>query len=256
MNAWNLPLDHRPRLLVSVRNPEEARSAIEGGADIIDIKEPAHGSLGKADDEIIAEIVRSVRELSPAIPISAALGELHESENVTTIPRLPKEIAFVKLGLSRMAHDGHWKDKWRTFRKRFELVNPHAPAWVIVAYADWQNAESPAPDELIEAAIPLDCGAVLVDTFLKDGRSLVDHLALSSLLEIQAAVHRRELPLALAGNLRTESLSQIRVMSPQIIAIRSAACGGGGREGSISPVAVRKFRDALHLVLESEQIPG
>ena len=37
------------RLLVSVRNASEARAAINGGADVIDIKEPDHGPLGMAD---------------------------------------------------------------------------------------------------------------------------------------------------------------------------------------------------------------
>ncbi|MFM7835691.1 MAG: (5-formylfuran-3-yl)methyl phosphate synthase, partial [Planctomycetaceae bacterium] len=35
------------RLLVSVRSADEAVVAATGGADIIDIKEPRHGSLGR-----------------------------------------------------------------------------------------------------------------------------------------------------------------------------------------------------------------
>jgi uncharacterized protein (UPF0264 family) len=236
-------------LLVSVRSPDEARSAIEGGAEIIDIKEPGRGSLGKADDRVIAEIARTVRELDQALPISAALGELHEWGGADWIPRLPKEIGYVKLGLSRLAHDRGWKDKWRRFRDQWELSNPHSPAWVMVAYADWDAADSPARSELIDAARPLGCRAVLLDTFLKDGRSLVDFLSPSELTTIQAEVDRRELPLALAGGLRMETLSSLRFMSPAIVAIRSAACQAGNREGSISPVAVRQFRDTLKTVL-------
>ncbi|MEK6259990.1 MAG: (5-formylfuran-3-yl)methyl phosphate synthase, partial [Planctomycetota bacterium] len=52
----------RPRLLVSVRSPEEALAAIEGGADILDVKEPTRGSLGMANIEIIAAIARRVAE--------------------------------------------------------------------------------------------------------------------------------------------------------------------------------------------------
>ena len=36
------------KLLVSVRSADEAEVALEGGADIIDVKEPLHGSLGWA----------------------------------------------------------------------------------------------------------------------------------------------------------------------------------------------------------------
>ena len=35
-----------PRLLVSVRNSREAIDALAGGADWIDLKEPANGTLG------------------------------------------------------------------------------------------------------------------------------------------------------------------------------------------------------------------
>src|SRR5271166_6814929 len=36
------------RLLISVRSADEARTALAGGASIIDVKEPDHGSLGQA----------------------------------------------------------------------------------------------------------------------------------------------------------------------------------------------------------------
>ena len=35
-------------LLVSVRNVEEALAALEGGASLIDVKEPSRGPLGRA----------------------------------------------------------------------------------------------------------------------------------------------------------------------------------------------------------------
>ncbi len=245
MKTLNPAVANRPKLLVSVRNPQEARLAIEGGAEIIDIKEPSRGSLGKADDGVIAEIALAVRELDQAFPISVALGELHEWEAAQNPPRLPKEIAFVKLGLAGFGNDMEWGEKWRHFRDRFQTVNPHSPGWVMVSYADWESAKAPHPEELIAAAISFGCQAVLLDTFRKDGRSLLDILPWEELLEIQAATHRRELPLAVAGSLRTADLTHVRLLSPEIVAIRSAACREGIRDGSICPIAVRQFRDSL-----------
>ena len=57
------------RLLISVRNAFEAENALAGGADLIDIKEPANGSLGPADvskGHEIASVVRGRRPLSAA----------------------------------------------------------------------------------------------------------------------------------------------------------------------------------------------
>ena len=42
------------RLLVSVRSAEEAAAAVMGGADIVDAKEPALGSLGPVSRQYCA----------------------------------------------------------------------------------------------------------------------------------------------------------------------------------------------------------
>jgi Uncharacterized protein conserved in archaea len=44
----------QPSLLVSVRCVDEVAAAIEGGAKIIDVKEPSHGSLEMALPETLA----------------------------------------------------------------------------------------------------------------------------------------------------------------------------------------------------------
>ncbi|MBV9124193.1 MAG: hypothetical protein JO112_12620, partial [Planctomycetes bacterium] len=62
-------------LLVSVRSAVEAEAALAGGATLIDVKEPAHGSLGRALDAILEEVVACV---GGQCPVSAALGELRE----------------------------------------------------------------------------------------------------------------------------------------------------------------------------------
>ena len=41
-------MNNGTQLLVSVRSPAEALAALEGGAALIDVKEPARGSLGRA----------------------------------------------------------------------------------------------------------------------------------------------------------------------------------------------------------------
>jgi len=61
-----------PQLLVSVRSADEARAALAGGADLIDVKEPSRGPLGAADSEVIGDVLRAV---DGRVPVSAALGE-------------------------------------------------------------------------------------------------------------------------------------------------------------------------------------
>src|SRR5687768_1630805 len=60
------------RLLVSVRSAEEVAAALAGGADIIDAKEPARGSLGPVTPAVLAAIAAC----TPAsVPLSVALGD-------------------------------------------------------------------------------------------------------------------------------------------------------------------------------------
>ena len=60
------------RLLVSVRTAAEVAAGAGGGADIIDAKEPAAGSLGA----VTPDVLREIAALVPAgVPLSVALGD-------------------------------------------------------------------------------------------------------------------------------------------------------------------------------------
>ena len=239
------PAEAGPLLLVSVNSALEARAALRGGADILDIKEPRFGSLGKADDGVIAEIAAAAGSLDPEIPISAALGELVDWKNSVPVPRLPAELAFVKLGLSGWARDDDWPSAWKNFRGRLAQNNPLSPHWVAVIYADREQAQAPSPERILEAAVEFSCAAVLVDTFHKDGRSLVEVLSPKELQRIADEVHGAKLPLAVAGGLRRSDLPCLKPLAPEIVAIRTAACREGDRTGEICEDAVRQFRETL-----------
>ena len=77
------------KLLVSVIDAAEARLAVAGGVDIVDVKNPAEGSLGAPAPGVIAE----VGDVLPAeVPLSAAIGDL---------PCLPGTAALAALGAVR-----------------------------------------------------------------------------------------------------------------------------------------------------------
>ena len=77
------------KLLVSVVDAAEARLAVAGGVDIVDVKNPAEGSLGAPVPGVIAQ-VRDV--LAAELPLSAAIGDL---------PCLPGTAALAALGAVR-----------------------------------------------------------------------------------------------------------------------------------------------------------
>ncbi len=72
----------RCRLLVSVFGPHEVAAALEGGADIVDVKDPHAGALGAAGPDVLRAVASLV---DGRASISAALGDG---------PHLPGALAF------------------------------------------------------------------------------------------------------------------------------------------------------------------
>ena len=64
------------KLLVSVRNVEEALLAADGGADFIDLKEPGRGALGGLPIATIREIAGALRRHGSGLDISATIGDV------------------------------------------------------------------------------------------------------------------------------------------------------------------------------------
>src|SRR6187397_801224 len=85
------------RLLVSVRNAVEASAALTGGGDIVDAKEPLHGSLGAVSAQALNAIVAAV---GTAVPISAALGDLDLDVGERAGAACRAGATFVKVGFA------------------------------------------------------------------------------------------------------------------------------------------------------------
>ena len=248
-------------LLVSVRSPEEANAAIRGGADILDVKEPRRGSLGMADIEVIAAIARQLADSNhdqthraTPIPLSVALGEVHDWRDARSIPPLPEAVTFAKLGLSHLAPHNNWSDEWLRVRHSFEERRTAQLNWVAVAYADADAATSPPIDDVLTAAIDTNCSGLLIDTFTKTGLTLTDCCDLTSLAQLAERCHSAGLFLVLAGRLTRESLPTLSRIPADVFAIRSAACEAATREGRVTEPAVADFRMAMRTVLTSAGI--
>lgn len=237
-----------PRLLVSVRSPEEALAAVAGGCDILDIKEPNHGSLGMAAPEVSARIVKAVQTVAPQLPVSAALGEVIEwpsrsNENRTSgLPTVPAGLTLLKIGCAGLRTRPDWRNAWSELRRATTESLPMGPQWVAVAYADWEAADAPPVAEIVQAALSDDCCGLLIDTSTKSKRWLLDWISLGELEIIADKVHSKGLFLALAGSLTAAHLPKLRSIAVDVLAIRGAACVQGQRTSEISEAAVRDFK--------------
>lgn len=241
-----------PRLLVSVRSSAEAAVAIEGGAQILDVKEPARGSLGMADPTVIREIARQIQVAGSTLPLSIALGELRDWIGRNDWPSFPEQVTFAKLGLSDVAATSDWQSAWLQVRANFDRHRTVPLSWVAVVYADQQAARSPCHEEILAAAASTGCAGLLIDTYVKSDRSLTDFVTVPAMVETAERCHSLGMFLALAGRLDMGSLAGIGMVHADVIAIRSAACRKGDRTGTIDAGRVSDFRDAIVQVWRSK----
>ena len=84
-------------------------------------------------------------------------------------------------------------------------------------------------------------GALLVDTWQKDGKSLLDFLSLSEIDMIIRRCQVAGIPVALAGSLDGTTMEALLPLRPEIIAVRAAACRNGNRNDEIDSRRVRRL---------------
>ena len=233
------------QLLVSVRSPAEVNAALEGGADIIDAKEPNHGSLGAVSAPVLRRIIAQV---PAARPLSIAMGDVAGPDsvrgtmNALLVPTVPPRV-YLKFGFAGV-------DSPRKIRalidSAVELSRRHVaqPRVVAVAYADAAGAGSAAPEEIVDAAADAGAAGVLIDTYRKDGRTLFDWIEASRLARCFMLARSAGLTTAAAGSLGPGALPQLAAAGADIAGFRGAACARG-RHGRVSQARVHALRRAL-----------
>jgi uncharacterized protein (UPF0264 family) len=112
---------------------------------------------------------------------------------------------------------------------------------VAVAYADWRRADSPLPEEVCSFACSHACGAFLLDTWRKDGTTLLDCLTPSEVDRLCRTCRKANVRVALAGSLNVAQIVLLQASKPDWFAVRGAVCAGGRREQAIDAAAVERL---------------
>jgi uncharacterized protein (UPF0264 family) len=237
---------HVMKLLVSVRNAQEARAAVAGSADWIDLKEPAAGALGAVSAAIARAAVNAVED---ACLNSAALGELMDWPNSSGLLAIP-EIQVVKLGLANCGQLADWSSRWMSV---FEMCFEQKKQLAAVIYADWQNANAPHPEEILECMLRAGGKYLLIDTFDKQGLSSIEILGREYMVRLLRLAKESGLTTAVAGRLQVNDLANIASWPVDIVAIRGAACAGD-RNSTIDAGRIRQFRRCLEIANENAKV--
>ena len=226
------------KLLVSVRNVDEALIAAAGGADFIDLKESRAGALGGLPLATLREIVAALRAAASKLPISATIGDLPLAALGPVLDQVRAVAAcgvdYVKVGIR---------------------CDAHAPA-ALQALARCDAAIVPvfmadtglAPEHL-RLACALPFAGLMVDTFDKAAGSLFDGVDESALRDFLARVRAAGRMAGLAGALRLADLPRLHALAPDFAGFRSAICNGD-RGGALDPARLRALRQALHTAVQ------
>ena len=233
-----------PVLLVSVVNGQEARAAAQGGTDVIDVKNPAEGALGAPHPGIIAEICSHFKGKKP---VSVALGEFPGKPGAAALAAVGAaqfQPDFLKIAFPADAPSAEIVTTLRAIRNALtDVLSDFTPIPVVaVAYADTLLSSSWTLEDFTSCAREGGAAGCLVDTWEKNGKSLPDFLSQAEIEKFIDDCRRRELFCGLAGSLKSEHFGSLIKLGPDILGVRSAACGGDRLRGEVTPERVSSLK--------------
>lgn len=234
------------KVLISPVSIEEARSILETGVDILDVKNVNEGSLGAQFPWVTKQVVEMTR--GPGIKTSATLGDLPFKPGTGALAAYGCAVtgaSYIKAGLygCKTAQEGF--QMMDAIRKAVRMVSDTADV-VAAGYADWRKFGGLSAMDLVKAANDAQCDVVMVDTAIKDGATLFDNMSFSELKDFIDAAKSAGMIVALAGSIKREHAEMLFELNPDLIGVRGAVCAGPDRKSAIYPERTREFCEYFH----------
>ncbi len=232
-------------LLVSAINLNEAKEAKIGGADILDVKNPKEGSLG-------ANFPWVIREIS-----DYANGEIIVSTTIGDVPYKPGTVSLAALGCAVSGSNyvkvglygpKNYDEAMELMEAVVKTIKEYDDSIVVVAcgYADAYKIGSVLPDIIPKVAYDSGCDLAMLDTYIKDGHRLTDHLNKDQLKEFTDKSHEYNLKVALAGSVNANDVALLKEINCDIMGVRGCVCTGGDRnKGTINHELVQQLKDNI-----------
>jgi (5-formylfuran-3-yl)methyl phosphate synthase len=247
------------QVLISPVSLEEAASIIEAKADIIDIKNVNEGSLGAQFPWNIAEIVEFIH--GHGVTASATLGDLPYKPGTAALAAYGVAhcgVNYIKGGLHGLNTYAQAVEMMEAIRRAVRMVSADAKV-VASGYADYRRFNGLNTWDLVRAAKAAQCDVVMVDTAIKDGKTLFDVLSREEITDFVGMAKEANLLVALAGSIKAEHAEELLAIQPDIIGVRGAVCGGTDRYSKISvektKAFLKLFRQEAPEATAAEQIP-
>src|SRR5262249_23944806 len=114
----------------------------------------------------------------PSVPVSVALGETAEWGQERPLPKLPTQIAYMKLGTAGLQSDVPWPRRLSEVRERFSEGGAGLEKWGGVASEGWEGAWGALPGRSRRSCVRVRLRRGPDRHILKDGPTalrLVEH---------------------------------------------------------------------------------
>lgn len=232
-------------LLVSAINLEEAKEAKTGGADILDVKNPKEGSLGANFPWIIKQISDYANN---EIIVSTTIGDVPYKPGTVSLAALGSAVSgsnYVKVGLYGTKN---YDQALEVMNAVVKTIKEYDENIVVVAcgYADAYKVGSILPDEIPLVAKDSHSDIAMLDTYIKDGHRLIDHLTEEELECFVQKAHDYGLKVALAGSVNKNDVPMLKRVGCDIMGVRGCVCSGGDRNnGTIDCRLVKELKDNI-----------
>ncbi len=230
-------------LMVSVQDLQEAKHAIKGEADIVDVKNLQEALVGSAHPVL----VKQVRGLVPL--------EQHAS---VTLGVVPKQVGTVAMAvytagiLNATSVKVGFMNTEYSLAKEILLASKEAlegseTKLIGSLFADSEISDGIDPGLMQDLAVDGNCDGWLIDTITKDGRNLFDFMEESQLRDLVFSGKKMGISTALSGHLKLQNLDEISRINPDIVGVRGAVCAKQDRSKGVYWESVKEFKRQLNL---------
>ncbi len=241
------------KILVSAQNSVDVDRILEEPSDILDLKNPLEGSLGAPSITLVDLVRKKIQNFNShsnrKVLFSVAIGDfpyMPGSAGMAAYGVAHLTPDFIKIGLfgPKTKEEGILLTK--SVVESVHVVNPSIKI-VIVGYADQKKINSSVDPMLLpEIAHKGGADIVMLDTKVKNGISLFEHLTIQEIEQFVKKGRNLDLSVALAGSLNRQNLPALLDLHPDIIGVRSMVCKNFDRiHGQIEPYLISELKSTF-----------
>ncbi len=224
------------RILISIKDLKEAAEVIAaGGVDVLDIKNPAEGTLGANTPWVIEEI----KDLATGMEIAASIGDLDYK---------PGTASLAAYGVARLGVDYVTASMYavRTKEQVVDMASKLSRSiadfdceLIVSGYADYKRVGCANPLEYVGDLSSADM--VMLDTAIKDGTNILDFASPEELADFIDRARGLGLGTIIAGSMRYPQLPTVASLRPDFLGFRGIVC----EDGNVKKELVKKLKEEL-----------